>query len=501
MKQLNFLIFLIAYLLFSSACKTKQQDLNKQPTILSFETSRSGNKMSPIVAVPSNNPKVKIEVIPSIGFQSVKGFGGAFTESATHLIMKLDSSKRQKLIADYFSEKGANYSIARTHINSCDFSLNSYSYAPIKDDTTLEHFSIGEDTNDIIPVIKMAQKASTDGFKLLASPWTAPPWMKDNQDWFGGKLMPEFYSTWAMFLIKYLKAYEEKGIKIWGLTIENEPLGNDSNWESMHYTPSEMGYFIKDFLAPTLKQNKLNPELFVFDQNKGEELDEWATELLRDSELKRLISGTAVHWYASTFKVYEASLQNTHKLAPEKSIILSEACIDAEVPRWKDDEWYWKKEATDWGYDWAPEEKKKDHPKYVPVYRYARDLIGSMNNWVEAWIDWNLVLDQNGGPNHAKNWCIAPVLVDTSLNEVYKTPLFYVMSHFSKFIRPNSKRIEWKCNSSAIQCTAFMRPDGKVCLIIFNPTESEIDIEIKIQENNFKTQINKAALQTHLINI
>ena len=163
--------------------------------------------------------------------------------------------------------------------------------------------------------------------------------------------------------------------------------------------------------------------------------------MYKDETSSKYFDGIAVHWYASTFDYFPASLQHTYKLAPTKHLINTEACVEADVPHWNDDDWYWSKEATDWGWDWASEKEKYLHPKYVPVFRYAGDIIGCLNNYVDGWIDWNMVLNKQGGPNWFKNWCTAPVMVDEEKDEVYFTPLYYTLAHFSKFIRPGAVRI------------------------------------------------------------
>jgi glucosylceramidase len=229
-------------------------------------------------------------------------------------------------------------------------------------DTNLEHFSIEEDLNDLIPVIKEALEISKEDFKILSSPWTAPPWMKDNKDWKGGKLLPEYYETWAMYFIKYIEAYKNQGIPIWGITVENEPLGNDNNWESMIFSPEEMNDFVKNYLGPKMKSLGLETKLLGYDQNRDEELKQWADVMYNDTAARGYYDGIAVHWYASTFDYFPEALQYVHSKAPEKLIIQTEACIDAEVPRWKDDNWYWNKGARDWGWTWAPENKKHSGP-------------------------------------------------------------------------------------------------------------------------------------------
>ncbi|MEM9868914.1 MAG: glycoside hydrolase family 30 protein, partial [Bacteroidota bacterium] len=383
-------------------------------------------------------------------------------------------------------------------MNSCDFSVSNYSYAPVADDFELHNFSVDEDRDDIIPFIKEAMAVSKEGFKILASPWTAPPWMKDNKDWRGGKLLPEYYETWALFFSKYIDAYALEDINIWGFTVENEPLGNDSNWESMHFSPEEMTSFVKNYLGPKLEEDGHQVKILGYDQNR-EHLKDWVDEMFRDEMNSRYYDGTAIHWYASTFEVFPEALQYAHVKAPNKHLIQSEACVDAEVPKWQDDLWYWSKEATDWGWDWAPEQDKHLHPKYAPVNRYARDIIGCLNNWVDGWIDWNMVLNKQGGPNWFENWCVAPVLVDEKKDEVYFTPIYYTMAHFSKFIRPGAKRIGFEKTDDQLMVTAAENPDGTIAVVLFNGGESKKDFELILGEASRSITMGPQAIQTVVV--
>ena len=431
-----------------------------------MKTSASGNQLKKIEEFPSSVSKDHILLNPEKSYQTITGFGGAFTEASAYLLNKLSKENRAKIIEAYFGKDGANYSLTRTHINSCDFSLGQYSYAPTED-KELKDFSVDEDLEDLIPMIKEAMAVSEEGFKIFASPWTAPPWMKDNKHWVGGKLLPEYYDTWALFFSKYIDAYHEQGIPIWGLTVENEPHGNGDNWESMHFTPEEMTDFVQNHLGPKLeKEGKGEIKILGYDQNR-EGLKEWVDVMYENKATSRYYHGTAIHWYESTYDYFPEALQYAHKKAPNKYLIQTEACVDAEVPHWRDDAWYWSKEATDWGWDWAPEDKKHLHPKYVPVYRYARDIIGCLNNWVDGWVDWNMVLDRQGGPNWFKNWCVAPVIVDPDTDEVYFTPLYYTMVHFSKYIRPEAKIVEVNHSDTEIMVTAAKNLNGSITVIVF----------------------------------
>lgn len=463
------------------------------------ETSANGNKMTKMTVFPSTDEITEIILLPEEKFQTITGFGGSFTEASAHLLNQLSRKNRRRILEAYFGDSGARYSLTRTHMNSCDFSLGNYTYAPVEDDLQLRYFSIAEDKDDIIPMIKDAQAISTDGFRIIASPWTAPPWMKDNKDWKGGKLLPRYYETWALFFSRYLEAYRAEGIEIWAFTIENEPLGNNSNWESMHFTPSEMNEFVKNHLGPRLKADEYDVKIFGFDQNRDAELIKWVDAMYEDEFTGLYYHGTAVHWYASTYDYFADALQYAHTKAPNKHLINTEACIDAQVPRWQDDAWYWAEEATDWGWKWAEDDQKYLHPRYVPAFRYARDIIGCLNNWVDGWVDWNMVLDRQGGPNWAKNWCTAPVIVDPLTDEVYFTPLYYVLAHFSRFIRPGSIRIGFSNPDQNLMITAAQNPDGKIVVVAFNPQEKPKGVKLLLEGKTCEFAISSKAIQTIII--
>lgn len=477
------------------SCKTEEKT---ELLVEVYETSASGNKLTKISEFPEADSTSVITIDPNKKYQKITGFGGAFTESSAYLLNKLSKENRDLILQAYFSEDGANYSLCRTHMNSCDFSLSQYSYTPTED-KELKDFSVIEDMDDLIPMIKEANAISKEGFKLFASPWTAPPWMKDNKDWVGGKLLPEYYPTWALFFSKYLDAYKEQGIELWGFTVENEPHGNGNNWESMHFSPEEMTDFVQNHLGPKLEADGYGDKVILgYDQNRAG-IKEWADVMYANEASSKYYDGMAIHWYESTYEVFPEELQYAHNKAPEKYLIETEGCIDAEVPAWKNDAWYWKKEATDWGWDWAPEDQKYLHPKYAPVNRYARDIIGCLNNWVDGWVDWNMVLNKQGGPNWFKNWCAAPIIVDEEADEVYMTPLFYTMAHFSKYIRPNAEVIGVDHSDKDLQITAAQNTDGSIAVVVFNEGNENKQFNLSLNGETKRIAINGQAIQTIII--
>ncbi|MDA9985222.1 glycosyl hydrolase family 30 [Flavobacteriaceae bacterium] len=489
--NLSLLSFLGIFSLFA------QED---KRNITVYETSESGHQLTEISSFSTSTQPSSLYINQNKRLQTISGFGGAFTEASASLLNQLGGENREKILRAYFAKEGANYSLARTHMNSCDFSLSNYSYTPVENDLNLEHFSVKEDQDDLIPMIKEAMAISEDGFRLFASPWTAAPWMKDNNSWVGGKLLPKYYDTWALFFSKYVDAYKAEGINIWGFTVENEPHGNGNNWESMIYSPEEMTNFVQNHLGPKLEADgKGDLVILGYDQNR-EGLNEWVDAMYKNESTAKYFDGTAIHWYESTYDFFPKALQYAHEKAPNKYLIQTEACVDDEIPVWKDDAWYWKKEATDWGYKWREEEKKYLHPKYAPVNRYARDIIGCLNNWVDGWVDWNMVLDKQGGPNWKKNWCIAPVIVDPEKDEVYFTPLYYVMAHFSKFIRPGAKIIDVLNSDPSLMVAAAENPDTSISVVIFNEGKTEKSYTLELGEYKKIISIEAQAIQTVVIN-
>jgi glucosylceramidase len=477
-----------------NSCKT-----TKDLEVEVYETSAQGNSLKKITTFSKTENPVLITLNPDEKFQTITGFGGSFTESSAYLLNKVSATNRKKILVAYFSEEGANCSLTRTHIASCDFSLSNYTYAKVENDMLLENFTIEDDKDDLIPMILEAKSISKEGFKIIASPWTAPPWMKDNKKYVGGKLLPEFNDTFALYFSKYLQAYKKEGIGIWGITVINEPHGNGNNWESTLFSPKEMTDFVQNHLGPKLENDGWSDiKILGYDQNRAG-IKEWVDVMYKDEKSSKYYDGLAIHWYESTYDYFPNELQYAHEKSPNKYLIQTEACVDSEIPHWNDDAWYWKKEATDWGWDWASEKDKHLHPKYAPVNRYAADIIGCLNNWVDGWVDWNMVLDKQGGPNWFKNWCVAPVIVDPEKDEVYFTPLYYTMAHFSKFMRPGAVKIGCAINHKELMATAVKNPDGTIAVVVFNPTAEKQSLEIKLNNKTEIISIDAKALQTVII--
>jgi glucosylceramidase len=385
-------------------------------------------------------------------FQVIEGFGGAFTEAAAATFSKMNSEAQSAILKAYFDPlEGHGYTLCRTHINSCDFALGNYTYDDVEGDENLAHFSIERDRRTLIPFIRAAMQVAGGPLKIFSSPWSPPAWMKTTQQMnFGGKLRPECRTVWANYYSRYVKAFAEEGIPIWGLSVQNEPEATQT-WDSCIYTGEEERDFVRDFLGPTLQSQGLGHlRLIIWDHNR-DRMYERAKAVLDDPQAAKYVWGTGFHWYmGDNFD----NLQRVHDAFPDKALLFTEGCQEG---------------GPHLG-DWSVGE------------RYARSMVNDLNRWTVGWVDWNLLLDEQGGPNHVGNFCSAPVIADTqvcSLAGVSFNPSYYYIGHFSRFIRPGAERISCAPTLDALEATAFRNQDGRIAVVVMNRTEQEIEFALK----------------------
>jgi len=552
------LILAGAILVIVSSCTSSDRaDIEKNyglnSTLEILLTSEQGDKIAvkENISFKTGKPDGNIiHVNPDITKQSIDGIGTSFTESSAFVLAHLDKDKRQDVMRKIFGEDGANFSLTRTHIGSCDFSVEGkYSYVDRKGDTSLESFSIEQDkagfsreeypnikdtSYDLLPMIKEALEIKNGQqdkeLRIIASAWTAPWWMKDIEDWYisgspennwqgtGGVLKEEYAPVYADYIVKYLNTYESEGVPIWGLTPVNEPHGNNGQWESMHFTPETQKSFVKNYLGPKLESGgRSNIKLLVYDQNR-DGLEHWTDVIFDDPDMKKYVYGAAVHWYESTFKVYEDVFERVHEKYPDYAIIHTEGCIDdlgkkapdgiADPVAFQESGWFdndafwWNDNATDWAYSATWEGvKTEDHPIYTPVHRYARNIIVSLNHWVNGWVDWNIILDKNGGPNHVGNFCGAPIMIDTCSQQVYFTPIYYVLAQISRTIRPGDLAVQTVkylegLDNDALHACATVSKDNILSVQVLNTTKEVIIYKIDIGEQYAEMEIAANSVQT-----
>jgi glucosylceramidase len=384
-------------------------------------------------------------------FQTIVGIGGALTDASAEVYAKLPADQQKKLLTAYFDvEQGIGYSLCRTNIHSCDFSSDSYTYAP-PGDKDLAHFSIEHDRRYRIPFIQAALAAAPQPFKLFASPWSPPEWMKTNGSMLhGGQLKPEFAETWADYYGRFIHAYEKEGIKIWGLTVQNEPMAVQT-WESCVFTGDEERAFVRDHLGPALARAGLaGVKLMIWDHNRGI-IYQRAKAVYDDAEAAKYVWGTAFHWYVGD---HFDNIRMVHEAWPAKNLMMTEGCFGP----------------FDAGHlqDWSFGEK------------YGDSLIHDLNNWAVGWTDWNVLLDERGGPNHVGNFCFAPVHADTRDGTLTYMVSYAYIGHFSKFIRPGARRVATTLNDDRLLATAFLNTDGRIVVVILNLKEESIDFKLWI---------------------
>lgn len=406
-----------------------------------------------------------IQIYPSITFQTFLGFGGAFTESTGYAIQLLPKEVQNQIFQDYFSADGLRYSFCRLPLGSCDFSLNSYSYSNKKD---LKDFSISRDKKYIIPTIHKAQQINPN-IKFLASPWSPPKFMKTNNSlYFGGKLKKEFYETWANCLLKYIEAYKSENINISYLTIQNEPNATQS-WESCLYSPEEEAFFATNIIYPIFSKNNISTKLLIWDHNK-EKLFFRTTEEIENNTSLAAISGIAFHSYTGD---HFENISLTSNFYPGKLLIHTEGCT---------------------GYsNFNPNDEVQN------AEIYGHDILGDLNHGVNAYIDWNMVLDYKGGPNHKKNYCNSPIMINKTNSSYIKNLTFYYIGHFSKYIFPGAKRIAFSRYTDKIEVTAFKNPDNSVAIILLNKNDKNKEYNLCFDNILIHDNLDSHAIVTYFI--
>lgn len=406
-----------------------------------------------------------IFVDPGKKFQTMLGIGGALTDASAEVFYQLSKDKQKEILTAYYdTQKGIGYTLARTNIQSCDFSSDSYTYMD-DNDVALKSFNVKHDEKYKIPLIKEAIAAAGGKLTLFASPWSPPAWMKTNNDMLhGGKLKPEYQDSWANVFVKFIKTYEKQGIPIWGYTVQNEEMAKQT-WESCIYTADEERDFVKWHLGPAMQKAGLaNKKLLIWDHNR-DLMFQRASTVLEDPEAAKYVWGVAYHWYESLMsKEAGMNFEGERRVAqafPDKPLLLTEGCaadFDAKIFD-----------------DWSFGEK------------YGQSMINDFNIGTVAWTDWNILLDQRGGPNHVGNFCMAPIHADLNTGKLIYTNGYYYLGHFSKFIRPGAKRIACNPSRGNLLATAFLNPDGKVSVIVMNKTDADIDYYLWIKGMAAKT--------------
>lgn len=411
-------------------------------------------------------------VYDEVEYQEILGFGGAFTEASALNFKGLTEEQKKEVSEKYFSvENGIGYNFCRATINSCDFSADFYSYDDVEGDFDLKHFDIAHDKDAIIPMIKAAAELSPE-MKIFSSPWSPPAWMKTNGKMAkGGSLKKECYDVWARYVAKYIQEYEKAGVRIWGVTVQNESKAAQG-WESCTYEAGEERDLVLGYMRPYFERMGLGDrKIMCWDHNKERIVDR-TLETFCNQRARDAFDGVAVHWYSGD---HFSALDVAHQLFPEKFFVASEQCKAASDIPWNSGE------------------------------TYAHDIIGDMNNWVGAWVDWNMLLDEDGGPDHWKDeqmvtgwdpekvWVgESPIMVKNGVIEYVSS--YYYIGHFSKYVRAGAKRIGSSLYTDKLEGCAFRNPNGEHVAVLMNRTDKDQKVCLR-----FKGEIADYVIKAHTI--
>ncbi|KAJ9573850.1 hypothetical protein L9F63_008774, partial [Diploptera punctata] len=361
----------------------------------------------------------------------------------------------------YFAPEGSQYNMIRVPVGGSDFSTRAYSYDDVEGDDTLQNFALAEeDTKYKIPYIKRAIELNPRNILLFGAPWSSPKWMKTNNEFNGkGQLKEEYYQLWADYFVRFFDEYAKENLTFWSISAENEP----SNGFSTNFTFNALGWtsegerdWVANYLGPTMqKSDHQDVKIMVLDDQRPY-LSTWPDIVLTDETAKSYISGIAIHWYMDIIS-QPSLLSEVHDAYPDVFLLYTEACngitqmgqIPVDIGAWDRGE------------------------------AYAKDIIQVTNNWVTGWVDWNIALDEQGGPNWADNFVDSPIIVNATADEFYKQPMYYVLAHFSKFVPQGSQRIElFTTDDKGIENVAFVDPNGNTVIIFLNRNEEAVSVAV-----------------------
>jgi glucosylceramidase len=416
--------------------------------------------------------QICVFVDPSKRFQTVLGVGGALTDAAAETFAKLPQARQAQLLDAYFdATKGIGYTLGRTTIHSCDFSSDSYTYVR-EGDAALTSFSVDHDRRFRIPFIKRAIAQAGGRLTLFASPWSPPAFMKTNGDMLhGGKLKPEMRHAWANYYTRFIRAYAREGIPIWGISVQNEPMATQ-RWESCIYTAEEERDFIKQYLGPTMRRAGLgDTKIIAWDHNR-DLIYQRASTVLEDPEAARYVWGIGFHWYepwSGGDQMFD-NVRLVHEAFPDTRLLFTEGSVES----------YARDGLTGWRLG----------------ERYGRSMINDFNSGAVGWTDWNVLLDETGGPNHAGNFCFAPIHADTKTGELIYTNAYHYIGHISKFVKPGARRIACSPSRSQLLATAFRNPDGTVAVVVMNASDEKADYSLWVDGNSAKVTGLPHSMQT-----
>lgn len=439
-------------------------DLRYVSTVYEGKVRHTAEEVIPFVDDGGREEQL-ITLYPHVTYQTIDGFGGAITDSAAYVYSLMNPAQKKQMLTEYFGKEKMKYRFVRIPIDSCDFSLEHYEAAGDEKDPEFSKFSFGRVEKYILPMLEDAEKAHGGKLEIMLSPWSPPAYMKTNGERnHGGKLKESYRKRWAEYICRYIEEYRNRGFQVTMLTLQNEPKAVQT-WDSCVYTAQEEKAFLRDYVWPSLVAHGLDDiGIYIWDHNK-ERAFEWA-EAIIDAETDHMIAGIAFHWYSGDH--FEA-LRMIKERFPDKKLLLSEACIE-----------FSKYSAED---------------NLVNAQKYAHDIIGNLNAGMNTFLDWNLVLDEVGGPNHVQNFCDAPYLFHTGEKELMERELQSYIKHFSHFLEAGATRIGFSRYTSELEVTAFRTKKGLV-IVLLNRTGKSIPAYIRMRNMCAKVIVHPQSIAT-----
>jgi glucosylceramidase len=399
-------------------------------------------------------------------YQSIDGFGFCLTGGSAQLIVKMTPAKRAALLKELFAwdDKNIGISYLRLSVGASDLNEFVFSYDDLpagETDMTLAKFDLGPDKKDVIPVLKEIL-AINPKIKILASPWSAPVWMKDNGDTRGGSLKPEYYDAYARYLLKYVQSMKANGITIDAMTVQNEPLHPGNNPSMLMLAPDQAN-FVKTAMGPVFKKAGLKTKIIIYDHNCDK--PEYPISILNDPDAKKYVDGSAFHFYAGKID----ALSTVHDAHPDKNLYFTEQWMG------------------------APGNFRRDFSQHI-----SRLTIGATRNWSRNVIEWNLAADPQSNPHTDRGGC-KTCLGGVTINQdsVTRNPAYYVVAHAAKFVRPGSTRISSNL-LSALPNVAFKTPDKKYVLIVINSSPTAQKFNIGYKGRTALAQLNSGSVGTYV---
>ncbi|XP_063990445.1 lysosomal acid glucosylceramidase-like [Diachasmimorpha longicaudata] len=442
-------------------CDSVKIKVPKKGSFRRYTSTLSGERLHSRDGVFNTPLKSRVTLLlnPKKKYQTIHGFGGAFTDSAGLNINTLSKPTQQKLMQTYFGPDGSRYNIGRLPIGGSDFSTRGYTLDDVPGDTKLSNFSLApEDKLYKIPYMRTAL-ALNPQIKFVAAPWTAPPWMKTNNQYIGqhSHLKPEYYQTYANYLIKFLESYKKLGLPMWAMSLGNEPINSYMPFVTINdlaWTPQNQARWLVNNLVPALNQSTSRETHLLGLDDERIVLPWWLDEMYRTADVGKHFIGFGVHWYTNSLTPVTL-LDIVHRKYPDKFIICTESSY---IP-----------------FPWD------DVPVRLGSWQraelYIRNIIEDMNHWVSGWVDWNLALDKSGGPSWIPNPVDSAIIVNPETDEFFKQPIFYTMAHFSKFIPVGSERIGLSSHCE-IKSVAFLTPNNETVIVLYNQANKNKTVSI-----------------------